>query len=300
MNEQRIKMEGEQYDPITNRHNDHFLRLSYHGPSPPPPHTVNGQPAKKKGKRKWTAEEKCNGRKNSPPAPRFGGLSRLAWKEHQHQRREEELSRVMSGEIAPPPGAGPNWAKNRESKLRKDTKATKRRHKKHKKRLRNQAMGIDTGDHWSPGMEYDDLRWPESESPDHGVMGKQESSASTGMGWDIKKENRDRAVMVKPEPGVGIYDGGLQTFYPVDDDVEQYGSYCRHMTKRGPNGLQPCSSDNRSSDNRTGDVCASGHNEPGWEHPPKTDLNSIHYDAEREEAVDAFFDALEKGIAAWK
>ena len=40
---------------------------------------------------------------------------------------------------APPPGAGPNWAKKREAKLAKFAKNTRRRHKKYEKRVREDA-----------------------------------------------------------------------------------------------------------------------------------------------------------------
>jgi hypothetical protein len=41
--------------------------------------------------------------------------------------------------VAPPPGAGPNWAKNRVATLEKYAKRTKRRHKKYEKRMRKAA-----------------------------------------------------------------------------------------------------------------------------------------------------------------
>ncbi|KAF2499898.1 hypothetical protein BU16DRAFT_536181 [Lophium mytilinum] len=295
MNEQFIKKEYEDHNSIPEQHNDDFLGLSYWAPSTPSPHTVNGQPGKKQGKRKWTAEEKRNGRKNSPPPPRSGGISRHAWKEHQSQRREEELARVISGEIAPPPGAGPNWTKNRASKLEKDAKTAKRRHKKHEKRLRDQAMGVETVDSWRPGMDYGDSERLKIESPEDGFMGKQEPDMNRDQGGAVKQEDWSSVVVVKQEPEVGIRGGGVENFHPVDMQAQQYSTSPSQKIIQEPSELQP----RKSDETLTGDVAASGHIESGWGRQPKTHLASINDDAERNKAVDAFFDDLEKGIAAW-
>ena len=42
----------------------------------------------------------------------------------------------MTGGQAPPPDAGPNWAKNREAALAKYARNSQRRHKKYEKRQR--------------------------------------------------------------------------------------------------------------------------------------------------------------------
>ncbi|RYO54599.1 hypothetical protein AA0116_g10041 [Alternaria tenuissima] len=59
--------------------------------------------------------------------------------EHKHECRENEREALLSGRLTPPPGAGPNWAKNRVATLEKYAKRTKRRHKKYEKRMRKAA-----------------------------------------------------------------------------------------------------------------------------------------------------------------
>ncbi|KAI1548252.1 hypothetical protein PtrSN002B_006556 [Pyrenophora tritici-repentis] len=59
--------------------------------------------------------------------------------ERKHDRREQELEALANGTLRTPPGAGPNWANNREATLAKYAKATNRRHKKHEKNMRKLA-----------------------------------------------------------------------------------------------------------------------------------------------------------------
>ncbi|KAF2105993.1 hypothetical protein BDV96DRAFT_694476 [Lophiotrema nucula] len=60
-------------------------------------------------------------------------------KEKQHEKREAEREGILSGRIKPPPGAGPNWAKNKLAQLNKYAKATNRRHKKHEENMKAEA-----------------------------------------------------------------------------------------------------------------------------------------------------------------
>ncbi|KAL1792289.1 hypothetical protein ACET3X_008796 [Alternaria dauci] len=63
--------------------------------------------------------------------------------ERRHEHREDEREAILNGRLTPPPGAGPNWAKNRVATLEKYAKRTKRRHKKHAKRMRKAAEAAE-------------------------------------------------------------------------------------------------------------------------------------------------------------